>query len=146
MGTSRSYHTIAPVSDDVRSQIVAELTAVSDTREWWSESISLFESHDLPGHACGDTRLFSLIDDDLADCYMATQDGEFIVRSLEIVSAKHAVDWQLLLAGEDAGRIVNGQRDSTVNEMLSSFTMLLGEMGDFASYSREQLLRQYHDR
>lgn len=146
MGTSISYQTTAPVPDNLRSQVIADLNAASEDRDWWAESIVVFDVPDLPSHVCGDTKLFCLIDDDLADCFMAFQDAEFIVQSLESVSDKYGVDWQLLLAGEPAGRICKGKRDGTINEMLSSFDLLSDEPGDFGSYDREELLSQYHDR
>ena len=133
MGTSISYQSTAPVPDDRRSLVLAKLNASSDEREWWAESIILYAAPSLPGHVCGDTKLFCLIDDDLADCFMALQDAGFIVKCLESVSAKYAVDWQLLLAGESAGQIVNGKRDQTVDEMLSSFETLSDEVGDFGA-------------
>lgn len=63
MGTSLSYQTTAPVPDSRRSRVVAELTAISDGREWWAESILLYDAPGLPGHNGGDTKLFCLIDD-----------------------------------------------------------------------------------
>ncbi|MEM7479407.1 MAG: hypothetical protein AAF483_30860 [Planctomycetota bacterium] len=83
MGTSLGYNVTDAVNAEVRNQVVAFLESASEQRNWWAESIILFDHPEKPDLICGDTKLFCLIDDDLADCYMAMKDAEHIVELLE---------------------------------------------------------------
>ena len=148
MGTSLSYKTMGPVSEPVRQRVVDCLESDSESREWWAESIILFDNPKAPGRICGDTKLFCLLDDDdAADCWMAMQDAAFIVERLESASREHGISWELFLAGEPAGKILNGERDEVVAQMLASFDLIADvEDVDFSQYDRESLLRRYPDR
>lgn len=61
MGTSLSYHTFGDVSPDCRRLIRDFLTSTSQSREWWAESIILFDNPAFPNQICGDTKLFCLL-------------------------------------------------------------------------------------
>ena len=148
MGTSLSYRTVGAVDAGARQPVLDFLTLKSKKREWWAESIHLFDNPHIPGQICGDTKLFCLLDDDdAADCFMAMKDAEFIVECLEESSKSHGIAWELVLAGEPAGEVRNGHRNKTVQQMLDSFD-LVAEVDDvdFSRYDRESLLHQYPDR
>lgn len=148
MGTSLSYNTVEPVTADVRQRVIDFLESRSNEREWWAESIILFDNPQLPGQICGDTKLFCLIDDDdAADCYMAMLDATFIIEQLETTSKEHGITWQLHLAGEPAGEIRDGHRNDTVQQMLASFDLIADVADvDFDQYDRDSLLKKYPDR
>ncbi len=148
MGTSLSYNTIEPVPAETRQSVIDFLESESSNREWWAESIILFDSPEMPGQICGDTKLFCLLDDDdAADCYMAMKDAEFIVERLETVSRQHGIAWQLFIAGEPAGEIRDGSRDDFAQQMLDSFDLVAeAEDVNFDEYDRETLLKQHPDR
>ncbi len=82
----------------------------------------LFDTPHMSGHIVGDTKLFCLIDNDLADCFMAMTDAVFIVELLEAVSAKYKINWTLSLAGSPCGHVINGTRD---NELTNTWTLSL---------------------
>jgi len=147
MGTSISYYTKQPLAENLRNEITEFLEVESSRREWWAESILFFDVPTLPGHICGDTKIFCNLDeDDGADCYMAMKDTEFIVALLEAVSLNHGVDWEIRLSGELVGLIQKGQREPELAEVISMF----GELGegayDFSEYDRDELLQKYPDR
>lgn len=147
MGTSLSYQSDTPIPEPIRSEIVRYLTEESDKRDWWAESLILFDTPNLPGHLVGDTKLFCLIDDDLADCFMAMTDAVFIIELLETVSAKYKIDWTLSLAGSPCGQVIKGARDAELTNSLDSFAMLADEdRGDFGKYDRVRLLAENPDR
>lgn len=148
MGTSISYRTFDTVPDDIRRRVITFLELESTHREWWAESIVLFDDPQAPGHICGATKLFCLLDDDIAaDCYMAMKDADFIIELLEEVSKEHRIGWRLFVAGEPAGEIRSGRRNVVAQQLLDSFNLLAGvEDVEFGQFDRESLLRQYPDR
>jgi hypothetical protein len=147
MGTSLSYQSDTTVPEPTRSEVVQYLTEEASKRDWWAESLILFDTPHLPGHIVGDTKLFCLIDDDLADCFMAMTDAVFIVELLEAVSAKYKIDWTLSLAGSPCGQVINSTRDAELANSLDSFAMLADEDGgDFGNYDRDRLLAENPDR
>lgn len=147
MGTSLSYQSTAVISEPLRSKIIEFLIHESNQREWWAESLVLFDSPQLPGHIIGDTKLFCLIDDVAADCFMAMNDATFIVELLEAVSGSFDVDWNLSIAGRSCGRISKGKRDLELAATLGSFADLSESQNcDFADFERETLLAEYSDR
>ena len=147
MGTSLSYQTKSPVPEPSRSAILEYLRRESNNRTWWAESLLLFDSPELPGHIVGDTKLFCLIDDDLADCFMAMTDAVFIIELLEQVSANHGVDWALAIAGSPCGQVIAGKRDDVLSAAIGFFATLSDDDGNgFDDYDRETLLAANPDR
>ena len=147
MGTSLSYQSDTTVLEPTRSDVVKYLTNEASKRDWWAESLILFDTPHLPGHIVGDTKLFCLIDDDLADCFMAMTDAVFIVELLEAVSAKYKIDWTLSLAESPCGQVIKGARDAELTNSLDSFAILADEEGgDFGNYDRVRLLTENPDR
>ena len=147
MGTSLSYQSDTAVAEPTRSEIVDYLTSASDKRQWWAESLILFDTPQLPGHIVGDTKLFCLIDDDVADCFMAMNDAVFIVELLEAVSGRYKIGWTFSLAGSPCGRVINGERDQELAANLDAFAMLADDDGNgFGDYDRDVLLAEHPDR
>lgn len=147
MGASLSYSSKSPVPASIRSIIVDFLVEESSKREWWAEPLAFFESPQLRGHIVGDTKLFCLIDDVFADCFMAMNDAVFIVELLEVVSKAYKCDWTLSMDGSTLGSIAGGQRDQELVANLKAFAFIAdGHGAGVEEYDRESLLQEYSER
>jgi hypothetical protein len=128
MSVSLTYYTLTAVPQQLVSQMQDEANALP--HRWWSEGIHFFQDPTGANRAYGDTKLFLLAheneDGDLMevepenDSAMAWRDASFIVERLEEWTREFGVAWELVSAGELAGRIEYGQRDATLAELLAA--------------------------
>jgi len=64
MSASIGYHTIQPVAAEQKMMILKSIEDLTLDYEWWAEPMIFYDHPDYPGHLCGDTKLFCLIDDE----------------------------------------------------------------------------------
>jgi len=148
MGTSLSYNTVNCDSDKLRRDAMTFILSLAERREWWAETMILFQVDEAPHQIYGDTKLFCIgIDDDAADCFMAMKDAEFILEVLELSSKQFGLNWEILLASSPAGGVVAGERNAEAVGLLEIFEQIAeAEVVDFSRYERQALLERYKDR
>ena len=158
MGVSLSYTSTPDINRDQRSSILSEAREVNGRRQWWCESINFFDDPNNPNRLSGDTKVFltgytaddgSYVEvDPTHDTIMALRDISVIVDSLRRWSEQYGVSWQLVMEGQNAGAISDGQIDPDVEVFLDGMREMAVALGavDVSDAEIEAIEQQYSSR
>lgn len=150
MGASMGYRTTTPIPEVLATKVLSDIKKFTEGYEWWAESITFFDHPNFPGHLCGDTKLFCMLDGETGlahDSFMAYTDADKIISVLEKVSSIHGVDWAINFEDAEVGRVVSGKQTNELcahREMLLEFCTMMDV--DPKSLDRKTILSQYPDR